>query len=265
MGSCFGGVRLGAGDGIGGDHAVERGVALAGGGLHRVEGIEGIRPADDAGEQGGLREREFGRVFFEIDAGGLADALDLAAPVDLVDVGLEDLVLFRARLRGGRRWRFRATCGRAGAAMSPRFSPRLSWKMSETSCWVMVEAPSRLPWSVFGDGADDADGIEGAVVVKPLVLAGEDGLAEIFGNLAQRDDRAFFAVDAADFLAQPVADDRALGHGVDFREIVVLGAEAVDDGEKQPARRARRRSDSRRARASNFSGRPSGRVSRLNR
>ena len=59
-----------------------------------LERIEGIRAADDAGEQGGLRERELGRMFFEIDAGRLADALDLAAPVDLVDVGLEDLVFF---------------------------------------------------------------------------------------------------------------------------------------------------------------------------
>ena len=90
----LGGLRLGAGDGAGDDHALERGAALAGGGFHGAEGIEGIRPADDAGEQGGLREGELGRVFFEIDAGRLADAFDLPAPVDLVDVGLEDVVLF---------------------------------------------------------------------------------------------------------------------------------------------------------------------------
>ena len=191
-------------------------------------------------------EREFGRVFFEIDAGGLADALDLAAPVDLVDVGFEDLVLVERCIRGGRRWRFRAACGRAGARVSPRFSPRLSWKMSETSCWVMVEAPSRLPGEVLGDGAGDADEVDGAVVIKALVFAGEDGLAEVLGNLAQRDDRAFLAMDAADFLAEAVEDDRALGHGVDPCEVVVLGAEAIDDAPRRAARRSRRWPDSRR-------------------
>ena len=30
----------------------------------------------------------------EVDTGGLADTADLTAPVDLVDVGLEDVVLF---------------------------------------------------------------------------------------------------------------------------------------------------------------------------
>jgi hypothetical protein len=34
-------------------------------------------------------------------------------------------------------------------------------------------------------------------------------------------------MDAADFLAEPVVDERAFGHGVDFREIVTLGAQAV--------------------------------------
>lgn len=43
------------------------------------------------------------------------------------------------------------------------------------------------------------------------------------------DDGAFFAVDAADFLAEAVEDDRALGHGVDFHQVIALGADAVDD------------------------------------
>ncbi|MCU0777293.1 MAG: hypothetical protein MUF86_06455 [Akkermansiaceae bacterium] len=33
-------------------------------------------------------------MFLEVDARGLADAFDLAAPVDLVDVGFEDVVFF---------------------------------------------------------------------------------------------------------------------------------------------------------------------------
>ena len=60
---------------------------------------------------------------------------------------------------------------------------------------------------VFEDRAGDADGIDGAVLIEPLVLAGEDGLAKVRGDLVERDERAFLPVDAANFLAEAVVDD----------------------------------------------------------
>ena len=39
-------------------------------------------------------------------------------------------------------------------------------------------------------------------------------------------------MDAADFLALSVEDDRALGHRTDLREIVFLRADAVNDGQE---------------------------------
>lgn len=39
-------------------------------------------------------------------------------------------------------------------------------------------------------------------------------------------------MDATDFLAEAVMDDRAFRHGLDFGQIVFLGAESVDDGDE---------------------------------
>ena len=229
-GFLFRRVRLLAGDGIGDDHAFERGIALADGGFQRAERIEGIRTADDAGEQGGLREIEFGRVFFEIDAGGLADALDLAAPIDLVDVGFKDRVFFQRGLEADGDGDFQELAVDLAGAVAAVFA---TFELEDVGDELLGDGGGALAFAlgVFGDGAPDAIGIDGAVGVKALVLAGEDRLAEIFGNLAERDDRALFAVDAADFLAEPVVDDRAFGHGMDFRQIVALGAQAVWNGE----------------------------------
>ena len=264
MGSCLAASASARVMTLGGDHAFEGGVALAGGGFDRFEGIEGIRAADDAGQQGGLGEREFGRMFFEVNAGGLADAVDLAAPVDLVDVGFEDLVLFEHEFEpdgDGDFEELAVELARDVAAFLAAF------ELEDVGDELLGDGGGTLAFAlgVLDDGADDADGVEGTMVVKPLVLAGEDGLAEVFGNLAQRHDRAFFTVDAADFLAQAVADDRALGHGVDLAEIVLLRAETVDYREKQQARRAQRRPDSRKRAARNLSGWRIGRVTRWNR
>jgi len=49
------GLRLTAGDGLGIDHPVEGGIALADGGGERAERVEGIRAADDAREHGAFR------------------------------------------------------------------------------------------------------------------------------------------------------------------------------------------------------------------
>ncbi|MCU0777292.1 MAG: hypothetical protein MUF86_06450, partial [Akkermansiaceae bacterium] len=73
------------------------------------------------------------------------------------------------------------------------------------------------------------------MVVESLVLAREDGLAEILGDLAQRHDRAFLAVNSADFLVEAVADDRALGHLTNAFEIEAPGTRAIDQHEEQQA------------------------------
>ena len=90
-----------------------------------------------------------------------------------------------------------------------------------------------LALEVFGEGAHDADGVNGTVCIEALVLAGEDGLAEIFRNLAQRHHRALLTMDAADFLAQAITDDRTLRHLMNAREIMALGPQTIDQPEKQ--------------------------------
>jgi len=80
-------------------------------------------------------------------------------------------------------------------------------------------------------GADDADRVDGVVLVKARVLARDDGFAEVFGDLVEGHDRALFAMDAADFLAEVIENDRALGHGMDDGQIVALGLDAIDGGQ----------------------------------
>jgi hypothetical protein len=165
-----------------------------------------LRAAHDAREQGGLRKRELGRVFLEVDAGGLADALDLAAPVDLVDVGLKDLVLVELQLEAegdGDFQQLAVELARGVAAFLAAF------ELEDVGDELLGDRGGSfaLACEVFGDGTHDADGVDRPVAVEALVLTGEDGFAEALGNLGQRDDRAFLAVDAADFRAHAVADD----------------------------------------------------------
>jgi hypothetical protein len=54
----FCGIGFGAGDGFGGDHALEGGVAFAGGGFDGFEWVVGIGAADDSGEECGFGEGE---------------------------------------------------------------------------------------------------------------------------------------------------------------------------------------------------------------
>ena len=67
--------------------------------------------------------------------------------------------------------------------------------------------------------------------VEAFVLAGKDRIAEIGGHVLEWDDGAFLAMDAPDFSALAVENDRALGHLVNAVEIVARGADAVDDGQ----------------------------------
>lgn len=66
--------------------------------------------------------------------------------------------------------------------------------------------------------------------VKALVLAGENGFAEIFRNLIQGHDGSFFSMDASYFGSNTIENDRSLGHFVDTVEIVFHGTRAVDCG-----------------------------------
>ena len=55
-----------------------------------VPGGEGVRPGDDSGEHGGFGEGEVFGFFAEVGLGGGADAVDVAAEEDAVEVEGED-------------------------------------------------------------------------------------------------------------------------------------------------------------------------------
>ena len=192
-----------------------------------LNGLNESGPRTMPASRADLGEVEFGRMFFEIDAGRLADALDLAAPVDLVDVGLEDVVLVEGGFEPHGDGDFEELAVDLARKIAAFF---VAFELEDVGDELLGDGGGALAFAlgVFGDGAHDADGVDGAMAEKALVLAGENGLAEIFGNLTQRHDRAFFPVDAADFLAEPVVNDRALRHGMDFGQVVTLGARAVN-------------------------------------
>ena len=220
------------------DHACEGGVALARRLFHGAERVVGIRSADDAGEERGFGKGELGRVFLKIDPRGLPDALDLAPPVDLVDVGLEDAILVQRGID--------AECDGDLQA----FAVELQHQQLGSVFLVFIELLARLELEyvgceLLGDGRcpllfsrevckgcpGDADQINRPVRIEAFVLPCEDGLAEIFGNILERDDLAFLAVDTPDLGALAVQDDGPLGHLVDAVEIIGGGADPVDDRE----------------------------------
>ena len=180
----FDGFQLGGGgllfrDDPGGNHPVESGATFAGGSFHRAEGVVGIRATDDAGEQGGLGKRELGRVFFKIDPRGLTDAFDLAAPVDLVDVGFQDLVFAQSRFEAECDGDFQAFPVELARGVAAFFA---AFELEDIGNKLLGDGGCAFlfPLEVFQDRAADADEIDGAVAVKPLVLPGENGLAEVF-------------------------------------------------------------------------------------
>ena len=99
-----------------------------------------------------------------------------------------------------------------------------AFELEDVGCELLGEGGCAFAFAleVFEEGADDADGVDGAVLIEAFVFAGEDGFAEGFGDLGEGDDLAFFAVDAVDFLAEAVEDEGAFRHGVDAVEVVLL-------------------------------------------
>ena len=65
---------------------------------------------------------------------------------------------------------------------------------------------------VLHSGAGDADDVEGTVFVESFVFAGDDGFAEVGGDLIEGDDIANFAVEAGEFRACFIENHRAFRH-----------------------------------------------------
>ena len=230
-------IRLLASDGFSNDHALQRRVALARRRLDRTKRIERIRPAHDACQQCRLRKRELRRMLLEVDPRGLADAFDLSAPVDLVDVGFEQFIFRVGRLEAKREGHLEQLAVDLAHRIAAFFA---TLELVNVGCELLRDrrGPFAFALQVLESGAHDADRIDAAVLVKPLVFARENRLAEKFRHLRERHDRSLLAVNAADLDTHAIADDRPLRHRMDFCQIVMLRPKSInhrkDQREVQP-------------------------------
>ena len=102
----------------------------------------------------------------------------MAAPVDLVDVGLEDFVLFHGGFKAEGDGDFQAFAVELARGVAAFF---VAFELENVGDELLGEGggPFLFALEVFEDGAGDADGVDGAVAVEALVLAGEDGFSEV--------------------------------------------------------------------------------------
>ena len=83
-------------------------------------------------------------------------------------------------------------------------------------------------------GAGDAERIDPPVLVEPRVLAADEGLHEVRGDLIVGDDDAVLPHGAAVEGPRPVVDLGALRHLADRREVEGQRPEVVEDPDQHP-------------------------------
>ena len=213
-------------------HAVEDGVPFADRLVDVVEGRERVRAADDAGEQRGFGEGQFLGALFKVGPRRFLDPADLVAPEDAVHVVLEDFLFVVVRLD---------PVGDGGFQQLAVELLQLRGEI-EPLAFQQEAVPGELHGqrggSLGGTGAldvlfhraADADPVDPTVAEEAFVLAGEDGVDEVQGDIFVADHVALFAVDPAEFLAAAVVDDGALRHFGHLRHVERAGADEIEDG-----------------------------------
>ena len=82
--------------------------------------------------------------------------------------------------------------------------------MFPTSCCVIVLAPRGSPRHRVLQRAGDADDVDAVVLIEALILDGDERLADVPRQRAQRDERALLAPDLADQRAVAREHERRL-------------------------------------------------------
>ncbi|MNX71375.1 hypothetical protein D3C86_1026890 [compost metagenome] len=212
-----GGVRLGLGDEAGPDHA-QQGDALTALGERRVlVGRVAFGTSQQERELCAFGEGQLLGLLAEVVERGSLDAVAVVAPVDLVQVHLQDLGLGVAVLD---------LDGKPGVGdLAP---PALVVGQKEVLGELLRDGARALGLAALGEvregGAGDALEVDAVVVVEAVVLDGDDGLDQGLGDLAEGHDLAvLLAVDVGEQVPLGVVDPRGFGgnpafEGFDVRQ-----------------------------------------------
>ena len=268
--------RLGVGDHVERRHPVDHHVApLQTGGrvLHRVVGR---RVLHQTGQHGRLRQGELRRRGAEVVLGGDLDAVRAVAVVGDVQVALEDLVLAERLLH---RDRVTELADLAAVAVvlrgrDARVVTGLLGLLDLDHLDVLLRQGGATLGDPTGDhvgqeGAQGADGVQGPVLVEPVVLDRDDRLLHHRGDVGQRHVDAVLVVEVREHVAVHVQHLGALALGrlvEGGRQIVERPLRGLagehrgahggqrDDGDQQPAQGADHQEQPAGAQASEASG-----------
>ena len=199
---CSGSVRRAVVGGLAdvavGEHQAQHLVAPLLGEPRMMQRVEAIGRADHAGDRRHLADRQVARLLGKVEFGGLPDAVDslLAAlpEVDIVDVVFQDLVLGIPALGDVRHQHFLDLALPVALAGQKEVLHQLLGQRRAALAHVARR-------EVDPGGLDDADQIDAVMLVKAMVLGGEDRVDEAGRNLRERHQAALLPValeDSAD-------------------------------------------------------------------
>ena len=197
------------------EHHVEHGVPPLRGDFQAFVGVVAIGRADHTGDQRRLGRSELLWRLGEIHAGGFAESADFApvavAEVDLVEVGLEDLVLGEVDLDDDG-VRHLGDLAREGTVVGEEGVAR---ELLGDRASAFGDAAGA---DVGDEGASDADGVDADVAAEALVFGGEESVGDVARQLAEGDrigDAPFGSVEGDEGFAVAVEDfgGRAPGAG----------------------------------------------------
>ena len=199
-------------------HDVEDVVAALDRDLLVADRVGGGRVADEAGEHGGLGEREVLGRRVEVPLGRGLHAVRTRAVVGEVEVALEDLVLAEALLQGDRVPQLQQLAGEVAlvGGREGLLVVVVERLVDQRQLHVLL-GERRAALGVAAGGADEraerAAEVEGAVGVEALVLHRELGLLHRRGDLRQRHVGAVLVEQLGQYGPVRHQHRRALGRG----------------------------------------------------
>ena len=150
-------------------------LAIFGGGKVNVRGVD-ARCGDDACEHSRLAKRQTRRRAAEVTVRCLVDAVVAAAEVDIVEIDLEDLGFFVAKLHVEcEKELFCLACHRLVGAEEEVFDGLLRDGAGAFLYLAVLQIDERRAHHAFD--------VEAVVIVEALVFRGDDGILELAGDV----------------------------------------------------------------------------------
>jgi hypothetical protein len=191
-----------------------------------IDGVETPRRRDETGDRRRLLDGEVCGVDAPVRLRRRLDAVRAVPQIDGVEVTGQDLILRKRLLELDGEERFADLlldgAGRhdvfPGAVRLIHVVARVDL-FDELLCDRRTALHGLVLHQIGPGGAQDPDGIDPRMLVEAVVLDGEHGVAEMFGHLIERDDRAVDrAVDRRQQRAVAVVHERRLDRRIRLRE-----------------------------------------------